>query len=87
MAADRIKGITIQIGGDVKPLNEALESTNKTIATTQKDLKDVQRLLKLDPKNTEMLTQKQQALAKAIEATKEKAKNPQRSRAAGAGTV
>ena len=74
MAADRIKGITIQIGGDVKPLNEALESTNKTIATTQKDLKDVQRLLKLDPKNTEMLTQKQQALAKAIEATKEKLK-------------
>lgn len=72
--ADRIKGITIQIGGDVKPLNEALESANKTIATTQKDLKDVQRLLKLDPKNTEMLTQKQQTLAKAIEATKEKLK-------------
>lgn len=72
--ADRIKGITIQIGGDVKPLNEALESANKTIATTQKDLKEVQRLLKLDPKNTEMLTQKQQTLAKAIEATKEKLK-------------
>ena len=74
MPADRIKGITIQIGGDVKPLNEALESANKTIATTQKDLKDVQRLLKLDPKNAEMLTQKQQSLAKAIEATKEKLK-------------
>ena len=72
--ADRIKGITVQIGGDVKPLNEALESTNKTISTTQKDLKEVQRLLKLDPKNTEMLTQKQQILAKAIEATKEKLK-------------
>ena len=74
MPADRIKGITIQIGGDVKPLNEALETTNQKIASTQKELKDVQRLLKLDPKNIEMLKQKQENLGKAIEATKEKLK-------------
>ena len=50
MAANRIKGITIQIDGDVTGLNKALESTNKSRRNTQTALRDVNKLLKLDPK-------------------------------------
>ena len=70
--ASRIAGITVEIGGNVGPLNKALESVNKTIKTTQSQLKDVERLLKLDPSNTELLSQKQDKLKDAISATKEK---------------
>lgn len=70
--ADRIKGITVEIGGDVTGLNKALQSTNKEINSTQSQLKDVERLLKLDPTNTELLAQKQRLLGEAINGTKEK---------------
>lgn len=53
--ADRIKGITIEIGGDTTGLNKALNGVNKEISSTQGQLKDVERLLKLDPTNTELL--------------------------------
>lgn len=72
MAGSRIKGITVEIGGDVTGLEKALQSVNKTISSTQKELKDVERLLKLDPTNTELLTQKQEKLKDTIAATKEK---------------
>ena len=68
----RIAGITVEIGGNVGPLNKALESVNKTIKNTQSQLKDVERLLKLDPTNTELLSQKQAKLKESITATKEK---------------
>lgn len=67
--ADRIKGITIEIGGDTTGLNKALSGTNKEIRNTQSQLKDVERLLKLDPSNTELLKQKQKLLAEAVEET------------------
>lgn len=67
--ANRIRGITIEIGGDTTKLDKALAGTNKTLAQTQKELKDVERLLKLDPGNTELLQQKQRLLAQAVEAT------------------
>ena len=70
--ANRIAGITVEIGGNVGPLNKALESVNKTIKNTQSQLKDVERLLKLDPTNTELLSQKQAKLKEPITATKEK---------------
>lgn len=69
---DRIKGITIEIGGDTTGLNKALSGTNKEIRNTQSQLKDVERLLKLDPKNTELLQQKQRLLADAVKETKDK---------------
>ena len=53
--ASRIKGITIEIGGDTTKLDKALSGTNKTLRDTQTQLKDVDRLLKLDPGNTELL--------------------------------
>ena len=67
-----IKGITIQIDGDVTPLQKALTSANKSIKDTQKQLKDVNKLLKLDPKNTTLLTQKQELLKKQVDAVREK---------------
>lgn len=70
--ADRIKGITVEIGGDTSGLSKALSGVNGQIRSTQSQLKDVERLLKLDPKNTELLRQRQQLLAKAVEETKEK---------------
>lgn len=72
MAEKRIKGITIEIGGDTKKLSEALKDVNKTINSTNTELKDLQKALKLDPKNTELLSQKQELLEKQIKATKER---------------
>ena len=70
--AGRIKGITVEIGGDTTGLEKALRSVNTTIRNTQSQLKDVNRLLKLDPSNTELLSQKQRALKDAIGATTDK---------------
>ena len=70
--ANRIKGITVEIGGDTTKLSKALEGVNKNIKSTQTQLKDVEKLLKLDPKNTELLSQKQKLLADSIATTKEK---------------
>lgn len=67
-----IKGITVVIDGDATPLSNALKSVNSTIRETQLQLSDVTRLLKLDPSNTELLTQKQRLLEQAVGATKEK---------------
>ena len=72
MAVSRIKGITIEINGDVTKLNDSLKEVNKSLSETSRGLKDVDRLLKLDPSNTELLRQKQEYLAQAIENTKEK---------------
>ena len=72
MASNRIKGITIEIGGDTTGLNKALSDVNTSIRNTQTELKDVDRLLKIDPKNVELLTQKQRLLTQAVADTKEK---------------
>lgn len=73
MANDRrIKGLTIEIGGDTTQLSESLHDVNKSITSTQAQLKDVEKLLKLDPTNTEMLAQKQELLTQAISKTEEK---------------
>lgn len=70
--ANRIKGITVEINGDVTKLDAALRDVNKEINLTQGQLKDVERLLKLDPTNTTLLAQKQQLLTQAIENTSKK---------------
>lgn len=74
MAKGRIKGITVEIGGDTTGLDKALKSVNSTISKTQGALNDVTRLLKLDPSNTTLVAQKQKLLAQAVEQTKEKLK-------------
>ncbi|MBQ5927136.1 MAG: phage tail tape measure protein [Clostridia bacterium] len=70
--ADRIKGITIEIDGDTKGLSKALQGVNKDIKTTQTQLKDIEKLLKLDPHNVTLLGQKMEALGKQINSTKDK---------------
>ena len=70
--AGRIKGITVEIGGDTTGLEKALKGVNSAIKTTQSELRDVERLLKLDPGNTELVTQKQKLLKDAVASTSEK---------------
>lgn len=72
MTASRIKGITVEIGGDTTKLQTALKGVNSEIKNTQSQLKDVEKLLKLDPGNTELLAQKQKLLSSAVSETKEK---------------
>ena len=72
MAGKRISGITLEINGDTIGLNKALKQTESEIRNTQTQLKDVERLLKLDPKNTELLAQKQKILKDAVGETKTK---------------
>ncbi|MED0959556.1 DUF2207 domain-containing protein [Bacillus paramycoides] len=70
--AVRIKGITIEIGGNTQPLQNALKDVNKQSDSLAKELKDVERLLKFDPGNVEALAQKQKLLTQQIENTTEK---------------
>lgn len=69
---EKIKGITIEIGGDTTGLKKAISSLNKDINSTQKELNQVNRLLKIDPGNTELLRQKQELLTKSIQDTETK---------------
>lgn len=75
--ADKIRGITIEIGGDTSALSKALKGVNSDISDTQKQLKDVERLLKLDPTNTELLEQKQRLLNDSVDEYRKKLKTLQ----------
>lgn len=68
----RIQGITIEFGGDTTKLTKALKEVDSQLKTTTEKLKDVNKLLKLDPGNAELLTQKQKALADAIKQTSDR---------------
>lgn len=70
--AKNLKGITIDIGGNTEPLEKSLSSVNKTSRSLQVELRQVEKLLKLDPTNTELLVQKQNLLADSISSTSEK---------------
>ena len=72
MTNSKIRGITIEIGGDTTKLDKALGSVDKKVKGTQVELREVNKLLKIDPTNTEMLAQKQALLTDAISETKEK---------------
>ena len=72
MATKTIKGLTVEIGGDTTKLGKALENVNKKSTDLSKELGEINKLLKLDPKNTELLSQKQKVLASAIANTAKK---------------
>ena len=72
MAGNRIKGITVEIGGDTTKLQTALKGVNTEIRNTQSQLRDVEKLLKLNPGNTELIAQKHRLLAQAVFETREK---------------
>lgn len=67
--ASNIKGITIEIGGNTTKLEAALKDVNKVVYSTNSELKQLNQALKLDPKNTELLSQKQEVLRNNIKAT------------------
>lgn len=68
----KIKGLTIEIGGNTIGLNKALAEVNKSTKSLKTELRDVERLLKLDPGNTELLAQKHKVLSENVAKTKEK---------------
>lgn len=68
----KIKGITIEIGGETTGLQKALQSVNDKIKDTESQLRDVNSLLKLDPSNTVLVAQKQELLKNVIAETAEK---------------
>ncbi len=70
--ASRIKGITVEVGGDTSGLEKSLSAVNNSIKKTQSQLRDVNNLLKLDPSNTILLAQKQELLQSAIGDTEKK---------------
>lgn len=72
MAGNRIKGLTIEINGDTTKLSDSLKGVDKSLRETQNQLRDVNKLLKLDPKNTDLLKQKQELLSKQIKDTKDR---------------
>ena len=74
MAAGRIKGITIEIGGDTTKLTQALSKVDNALGKTKTNLRDIEKALKFNPSNTALLKDKQVELAKAIQETKEKLK-------------
>ena len=77
MAKSRIAGITIEIDGDATGLKNALSGVESTIKQTHSSLNDVNRLLKLNPTSTELLTQKQTYLNTELDATKQKLQTEQ----------
>jgi TP901 family phage tail tape measure protein len=68
----QIKGITIEIDGKTTGLTKALKAANSEIKTTKSQLNSVEKALKLDPKNVDLLKAKQNALNGVIKETKEK---------------
>lgn len=74
MAGSRIKGITVEIGGDTTNLQKSLKAADSALKTTQTNLKDINKLLKLDPTNVNLLKQKQENLTNAIIDTKDRLK-------------
>ena len=72
MAEGKIKGITVEIGGDLIPLEKAIKAANKPISAMQRELKGIETLLKMDPSNVDLLRQKEELLNKSIGETESK---------------
>ena len=74
----KIRGITIELNADTQGIADGLKEVRSSLSQTQRSLKDVEKLLKLDPSNTELLTEKQQYLAKAVQDTRKKLEEEQK---------
>lgn len=72
MASKKIQGIVIRLGADTKPMDKALSGLNKTSASLNTELKQVNKLMKFDPGNTTLAAQKQKILSEAVQNTKTK---------------
>ena len=79
--ADRIKGLKIVLGADTSELVSAIYNVNSAISKTQANLRDINKALKLDPGNVNLLKDKQSELSSAIEQTKQKIEEEEKSEA------
>lgn len=70
--AGNIKGITIELQGNIQPLEQALKKANTVAKSTASEMRQVDKALKFNPASIELITQKQTLLTKQIENTKEK---------------
>ncbi len=70
--ASKVEGITVVLGADTNGITKSLKDVNKDLSSTQRELRNVQNLLKLDPSNTELLERKQKLLGEQVETTKSK---------------
>lgn len=70
--ADSLKGITVEIGGDTLKLQDALKDANSSSKNLQGELKQVERLLKFDPGNVDLLAQREEILNQQITQTQNK---------------
>ncbi|MBQ0078373.1 MAG: hypothetical protein KBS66_00585 [Eubacterium sp.] len=77
MAAGRIKGITIEIGGNTTKLQQSLKSVDNQLKKTQNNLRDVNKLLKFNPRNVELMRQKQSLLSNQVKETSARLKQLQ----------
>lgn len=85
--AKRIAGINLEIGGNTAGLNKAFSDTDKQLRKTANELKDVERYLKLDPTNAELLAQKEKLLGDQIEQTAHKAQLLEKAQRAADATI
>ena len=72
MAGTKVRGITIDLGIDASGVASGLKSVNSSLSSTSRELKDIDKLLKLDPSNVTLLAQKHDALQRAITQTRDK---------------
>ncbi|MBQ1292557.1 MAG: hypothetical protein IIY21_00845 [Clostridiales bacterium] len=72
MAGAKVRGITIDLGVDASGVASGLKSVNSSLNSTSRELKDIDRLLKLDPSNVTLLAQKHETLQRAIAQTRDK---------------
>ena len=72
MAGAKVRGITIDLGLDASGVASGLKSVNSSLNSTSKELKDIDKLLKLDPGNVTLLAQKHEALQRAVSQTRDK---------------
>ena len=72
MASNKMRGITVEIGGDTSKLGTALKDVNKSSKDLQRELRGVNTMLKYDPKNVTLVQQKQDILTQSVEKTREK---------------
>lgn len=70
MAAKTLKGITVEINGKTTGLANALKDVTKTSTALSSNLKEINKALKLDPGNTELLNEKQRILSESVAAAR-----------------
>lgn len=73
-SSKKIRGITIEMSADATEVINEIHNVDKAAKNTQTQLRDVEKLLKFDPGNTELLAQKQRLLADAAEEAQKKEK-------------